>query len=157
MILTGLPANADEMHRCGVVNQVIPANKDVLEEALAFAQIIATRSAPALRLAKHAVKAGKSRSSKRFGDQWTDRSKLKRQHFTPGWRSSELRITAASHFLIAKKALQGSWRNDQPISFKIEQLSPYILYSLIMRFQDHNMNVTSSALLLVSFMELCSR
>jgi enoyl-CoA hydratase/carnithine racemase len=47
------------MEQRGVVNRVL-ADEDVLQEALAVAQIIAARSAPALRLAKQAVKAGKS-------------------------------------------------------------------------------------------------
>jgi len=46
------------MEQLGVINRVVPADKDVLEEALQVAQIIATRSAPALRIAKSTVKAG---------------------------------------------------------------------------------------------------
>lgn len=47
------------MEQRGVVDRVVSADEDVLEEALRVAQLIAARSAPALRLAKHAVKAGK--------------------------------------------------------------------------------------------------
>jgi hypothetical protein len=60
MILTGLPVTAEEMKQRGIVNRVVSVNEDVLEQALLVAQQIVARSAPALRLAKHAVKAGKS-------------------------------------------------------------------------------------------------
>jgi enoyl-CoA hydratase/carnithine racemase len=60
MILTGLPVTADDMERRGLVTRVIPTDQDVLKEALATAQTIIARSAPAVRLAKQAVKAGKS-------------------------------------------------------------------------------------------------
>ncbi|KAF1929864.1 enoyl-CoA hydratase [Didymella exigua CBS 183.55] len=58
MILTGLPVTAREMEQRGVVNKVVDG--DVLEEALRVAQLIAARSAPALRLAKHAVKTAEN-------------------------------------------------------------------------------------------------
>lgn len=60
MVLTGLPVTAKEMEDRGVVNRVVSANEDVLEEALKVAQLIAARSAPALRLAKHAVKTAET-------------------------------------------------------------------------------------------------
>lgn len=60
MILTGVPVTADEMERRGVVARVIPSDQDVLKEALGTAQTIVARSAPAVRLAKQVVKAGKS-------------------------------------------------------------------------------------------------
>ena len=60
LILTGLPVTAHEMEQRGVVNKVVPADQDVLEESLKTARLIAARSAPALRLAKHAVKTGES-------------------------------------------------------------------------------------------------
>jgi len=60
LILTGLPVTAQEMEQRGVVNRVVPADQDVLEESLKTARLIAARSAPALRLAKHAVKTGES-------------------------------------------------------------------------------------------------
>lgn len=59
MILTGMPVSAQEMEQRGIVNRVVSADEDVLEVALGVAQRIAARSAPALRLAKHVVKAGK--------------------------------------------------------------------------------------------------
>ncbi|KAH6612738.1 enoyl-CoA hydratase [Boeremia exigua] len=59
LILTGLPVTAMEMERHGVV-KVVPMDKDVLQEALSVAQIIAARSAPALRLAKSAIKAAET-------------------------------------------------------------------------------------------------
>jgi enoyl-CoA hydratase len=58
MILTGLPVTAQEMEQRGVVNKVVLPDQDVLEESLKTARLIAARSAPALRLAKHAVKTG---------------------------------------------------------------------------------------------------
>ncbi|KAF9692308.1 hypothetical protein EKO04_009614 [Ascochyta lentis] len=60
LVLTGLPVTANELERRGVVNRVVSADEDVLREALLVAQIIAARSAPALRLAKHAVKAAET-------------------------------------------------------------------------------------------------
>ncbi|KAJ8113601.1 hypothetical protein OPT61_g4304 [Boeremia exigua] len=60
LILTGLPVTASEMERRGVVNRVVTMDQDVLEEALGVAQIIATRSSSALRLAKSAVKAAET-------------------------------------------------------------------------------------------------
>ena len=60
LILTGLPVTAHEMEQRGVVNKVVPADQDVLEESLKTARLVAARSAPALRLAKHAVKTGES-------------------------------------------------------------------------------------------------
>ncbi|KAG9197294.1 hypothetical protein G6514_001892 [Epicoccum nigrum] len=60
MILTGLPVTAQEMEQRGVVNRVVPPDQDVLEESLKTARLIAARSAPALRLAKHAVKTAET-------------------------------------------------------------------------------------------------
>lgn len=60
LILTGLPVTAQEMEQRGVVNRVVPADQDVLEESLKTARLIAARSAPALRLAKHAVKTAET-------------------------------------------------------------------------------------------------
>ena len=61
--MTGLPVTALEMERRGVVNRVVSTDEDVLEEALRIAQLVAARSAPALRLAKNAVKTGEKTSS----------------------------------------------------------------------------------------------
>ncbi|KAF1358014.1 enoyl-CoA hydratase [Lizonia empirigonia] len=60
LILTGLPVTAKEMEQRGVVNRVVSSDEDVLQEALIVAKIVATRSAPALRLAKHAVKTAET-------------------------------------------------------------------------------------------------
>ena len=54
MILTGEPIDAREAHRLGLVARVVP-NELVVEDALALAAKIATRSPLALRLAKEAV------------------------------------------------------------------------------------------------------
>jgi enoyl-CoA hydratase len=59
LILTGSPTTASEMERFGVVTKVCPAEDDVLEEALKVAIVVAAYSAPAIGLAKQAVKAGK--------------------------------------------------------------------------------------------------
>ena len=56
MILTGEPIDAREAHRLGLVARVVP-NELVVEDALALAARIATRSPLALRLAKEAVNA----------------------------------------------------------------------------------------------------
>jgi enoyl-CoA hydratase len=56
MILTGEPIDAREAHRLGLVARVVP-NELVVEDALALAAKIATRSPLALRLAKEAVNA----------------------------------------------------------------------------------------------------
>lgn len=57
-VLTGSPATASEMERLGVVNQAVAADQDVVEEAVRVAETIAAFSAPAVGLAKQAVKAG---------------------------------------------------------------------------------------------------
>ena len=67
MILTGLPVTAQEMEQRGVVNKVVSTDQDVLTEALRVAHIIAGRSAPALRLAKHTVKTGEKTSNTQSG------------------------------------------------------------------------------------------
>jgi enoyl-CoA hydratase len=59
MILTGAPVPANDMERLGVVNRVLLADQDVVEEALKVAQTIASYSAPAVGMAKQAVAAGK--------------------------------------------------------------------------------------------------
>jgi enoyl-CoA hydratase len=56
MILTGEPIDAREAHRLGLVVRVVP-NELLVEDALALAAKIATRSPLALRLAKEAVNA----------------------------------------------------------------------------------------------------
>jgi enoyl-CoA hydratase len=56
MILTGEPIDAREAHRLGLVARVVP-NELVVEDAMALAATIATRSPLALRLAKEAVNA----------------------------------------------------------------------------------------------------
>jgi enoyl-CoA hydratase len=56
MILTGEPIDAREAHRLGLVARVVP-NELLIEDALALAAKIATKSPLALRLAKEAVNA----------------------------------------------------------------------------------------------------
>jgi enoyl-CoA hydratase len=56
MILTGEPIDARQAHRLGLVARVVP-NELVIEDALALAAKIATKSPLALRLAKEAVNA----------------------------------------------------------------------------------------------------
>jgi enoyl-CoA hydratase len=56
MILTGEPIDAREAHRLGLVARVVP-NELVIEDALALAATIATKSPLALRVAKEAVNA----------------------------------------------------------------------------------------------------
>jgi enoyl-CoA hydratase len=56
MILTGDPIDAREAHRLGLVSRVVP-NELLVEDALALAARIATKSPLALRLAKEAVNA----------------------------------------------------------------------------------------------------
>jgi enoyl-CoA hydratase len=56
MILTGEPIDAREAHRLGLVSRIVP-NELLVEDALALAAKIATRSPLALRLAKEAVNA----------------------------------------------------------------------------------------------------
>jgi enoyl-CoA hydratase len=59
MILTGVPTAASEMERLGVVNRIVSGERDVVTEALAVATTVAEFSAPAVGMAKQAVKAGK--------------------------------------------------------------------------------------------------
>jgi len=56
MILTGEPIDAREAHRLGLVARVVPSEL-LVEDALALAATIATKSPLALRLAKEAVNA----------------------------------------------------------------------------------------------------
>ncbi|KAJ4350105.1 uncharacterized protein N0V89_008726 [Didymosphaeria variabile] len=56
-ILTGEPLTAQEMERYGIVNRVVPIGQDVVDEAMRIATRIATCSAPAIGLAKQAIKA----------------------------------------------------------------------------------------------------
>jgi enoyl-CoA hydratase len=56
MILTGEPIDAREAHRLGLVARVVPSEL-LVEDALALAAKIATKSPLALRLAKEAVNA----------------------------------------------------------------------------------------------------
>lgn len=56
MILTGVPIDAREAHRLGLVARVVP-NELLVEDALALAAKIATKSPLALRMAKEAVNA----------------------------------------------------------------------------------------------------
>jgi enoyl-CoA hydratase len=56
MILTGEPIDAREAHRLGLVSRVVP-NELLVEDALALAAQIATKSPLALRMAKEAVNA----------------------------------------------------------------------------------------------------
>lgn len=56
MILTGRFIDADEAERSGLVSRVVPA-EDVVREALAAAEVIASKSKPAAMLAKEAVNA----------------------------------------------------------------------------------------------------
>ena len=56
MILTGEPIDAREAHRLGLVARVVP-NELLVEDALALAARIATKSPLALRLAKESVNA----------------------------------------------------------------------------------------------------
>jgi enoyl-CoA hydratase len=56
MILTGEPIDAREAHRLGLVSRVVP-NELLVEDALALAARIATKSPLALRVAKEAVNA----------------------------------------------------------------------------------------------------
>jgi len=56
MILTGEPIDAREAHRLGLVARVVP-NELLVEDALALAATIATKSPVAVRVAKEAVNA----------------------------------------------------------------------------------------------------
>ena len=56
MILTGEPIDAREAHRLGLVSRVVP-DELLVEDALALAATIATKSPIALRVAKEAVNA----------------------------------------------------------------------------------------------------
>ena len=56
MILTGEPIDAREAHRLGLVARVVP-NELLVEDALALAAAIATKSPVAVRVAKEAVNA----------------------------------------------------------------------------------------------------
>jgi enoyl-CoA hydratase len=56
MILTGRMMDADEAERAGLVTSVVPAGQ-LLDEAVRIASVIASKSRPAVRMAKEAVNA----------------------------------------------------------------------------------------------------
>lgn len=60
LVLTGSPTTATELSRLGLLNKVCSAEEDVLAESIKLGEAIAANSAPAIGLAKQAVKAGKN-------------------------------------------------------------------------------------------------
>ncbi|KAF1953846.1 enoyl-CoA hydratase [Byssothecium circinans] len=60
LVLTGSPTTATELERVGIVNKLVPVNQDVVEEALKMAEVTANFSAPAIQLAKQAIKAAET-------------------------------------------------------------------------------------------------
>jgi len=60
LVLTGTPVPATELERFGLINKVCQAGEDVVQAAVAVAERVASLSAPAVQLAKQAVKTGKS-------------------------------------------------------------------------------------------------
>ncbi|OAG08442.1 enoyl-CoA hydratase [Paraphaeosphaeria sporulosa] len=59
-ILTGEPVTARDMERYGIVNKIVPAEQDVVTEAVKLATRIATFSAPAIGLAKQAIRTAET-------------------------------------------------------------------------------------------------
>lgn len=59
LILTGTSMTATELERYGIVNRVVSVEQDVVDEALKMAETVAAFSAPAIGLAKQAIRAGK--------------------------------------------------------------------------------------------------
>jgi enoyl-CoA hydratase len=59
LVLTGSPTTATQLERLGLLNKVCSSEEDVLDESIKLAEAIAANSAPAIGLAKQAVKAGK--------------------------------------------------------------------------------------------------
>ncbi|KAL1610041.1 hypothetical protein SLS60_001706 [Paraconiothyrium brasiliense] len=59
-ILTGQSLTAQDMERYGIANGVIPIEQDVVDEAMKIAKRIATFSAPAIGLAKQAIKTAET-------------------------------------------------------------------------------------------------
>ena len=57
MVLTGEPITAEDAHRYGLVNRVVPVER-FLDEALALANLIASRPPIAVRLAREALRYG---------------------------------------------------------------------------------------------------
>ena len=58
LILTGTSLTAPELERYGLASKVVASDQDVVGEAIKTATTIAAFSAPAIGLAKQAVKAG---------------------------------------------------------------------------------------------------
>ena len=56
MVLTGRMMEAEEAERCGLVARIVPL-KDLVSEALALAETIASKSQPVVAMAKEAVNA----------------------------------------------------------------------------------------------------
>ncbi|KAF2445307.1 ClpP/crotonase [Karstenula rhodostoma CBS 690.94] len=59
-ILTGEPVTSADMERYGIVNKAVPTEQDVVTEAIKIATRIASFSAPAIGLAKQAIKTAET-------------------------------------------------------------------------------------------------
>ena len=79
LVLTGSPTTATELERFGIVNRVFTPDEDVLGESIKVAETVAWLSAPAVGLAKQAVKTGKTRVDPDSGDLRADATQLRRQ------------------------------------------------------------------------------
>ncbi|KAF2255208.1 enoyl-CoA hydratase [Trematosphaeria pertusa] len=60
LILTGTSMTATELERYGIVNRVVSVEQDVVDEALKMAETVAAFSAPAIGLAKQAIRAAEA-------------------------------------------------------------------------------------------------
>ena len=58
LILTGDSLTAEDMERYGIVNKAVPIDEDVVAEAIKVATRVAAFSAPAIGLAKQAIRTG---------------------------------------------------------------------------------------------------
>jgi enoyl-CoA hydratase len=64
MLFTGRPVTAQEAHRCGMVNRVVPSH-DLQAETLSLASLIARQSSFALQMTKRAVNAAEDAQGRR--------------------------------------------------------------------------------------------
>jgi enoyl-CoA hydratase/carnithine racemase len=107
LILTGESATAIDMERYGIVNKIVSIEHDVVDEAIKTATRIATFSAPAVGLAKQAVKAGEQHAHDQL-QYVAKKVQLNQLHWKRAWKLSAHYITAVSRLWTVRKALQRS-------------------------------------------------
>lgn len=114
-ILTGEPITAVDMERYGIVNKAVPAEQDVVKEAIEIATRIATFSAATVGLAKQAIKTGEQ-PVRHMSAVFPKHAQPKQRHWKQVWNLSVRCTTAVSRLQTVKRVLQRFWRKGPPPS-----------------------------------------